>query len=122
MALVVPALETYRYRLPQFPRSKAEAVELLDLGTLLTFRYIDNIKVYKVEHNATADSRNISLSYTTSRQLTEMLKPYPFQRILYSVQYVKIISPESQCFVAQCKVASLNEDVVMDATRFHGLI
>ncbi len=39
MALVVPALETQRYRLEQFPRSKAEALELLDLGTLLTFRY-----------------------------------------------------------------------------------
>ena len=39
VALVVPALETHRYRLEQFPRSKAEAVQLMDLGTLSTFRF-----------------------------------------------------------------------------------
>ncbi len=38
VALVVPAFETQRYRLSEFPRTKAEVVDLLDLGTLLTFR------------------------------------------------------------------------------------
>lgn len=37
-ALVVPAFETQRYRI-NFPRSKAELVNMLDSGTLFTFRY-----------------------------------------------------------------------------------
>ncbi len=46
VALVVPALETHRYRLEQFPRSKAEAVQLMDLGTLSTFRYLFFVYLY----------------------------------------------------------------------------
>jgi len=38
-ALVVPAFETQRYRLDDFPRSKADVIRLLDEGTLFTFRY-----------------------------------------------------------------------------------
>ncbi|XP_013774124.1 LARGE xylosyl- and glucuronyltransferase 1-like [Limulus polyphemus] len=37
-ALVVPAFETQRYRL-SFPKSKAELLSMLDMGTLFTFRY-----------------------------------------------------------------------------------
>ena len=40
LALVVPAFETLRYRLNSFPKTKAEVLNLLDLGTLLTFRYL----------------------------------------------------------------------------------
>ena len=38
-ALVVPAFETQRYRLDEFPRTKADVIRLLDEGTLFTFRY-----------------------------------------------------------------------------------
>lgn len=38
-ALVVPAFETLRYRLT-FPKSKAELLSMLDMGTLYTFRYL----------------------------------------------------------------------------------
>ncbi|XP_015792093.1 LARGE xylosyl- and glucuronyltransferase 1 [Tetranychus urticae] len=37
-ALVVPAFETQRYRI-SFPRTKADLLNMLDLGTLFTFRY-----------------------------------------------------------------------------------
>ncbi|KAM4617649.1 xylosyl- and glucuronyltransferase LARGE2 isoform 1-T4 [Discoglossus pictus] len=37
-ALIVPAFETLRYRL-SFPKSKAELLTMLDMGTLYTFRY-----------------------------------------------------------------------------------
>ncbi|EEC01859.1 conserved hypothetical protein, partial [Ixodes scapularis] len=37
-ALIVPAFETQRYRL-SFPKSKAELLSMLDMGTLFTFRY-----------------------------------------------------------------------------------
>nr|XP_020458298.1 LARGE xylosyl- and glucuronyltransferase 2 [Monopterus albus]XP_020458299.1 LARGE xylosyl- and glucuronyltransferase 2 [Monopterus albus]XP_020458301.1 LARGE xylosyl- and glucuronyltransferase 2 [Monopterus albus]XP_020458302.1 LARGE xylosyl- and glucuronyltransferase 2 [Monopterus albus]XP_020458303.1 LARGE xylosyl- and glucuronyltransferase 2 [Monopterus albus]XP_020458304.1 LARGE xylosyl- and glucuronyltransferase 2 [Monopterus albus]XP_020458305.1 LARGE xylosyl- and glucuronyltransfera len=37
-ALVVPAFETLRYRL-SFPKSKAELLSMLDMGSLYTFRY-----------------------------------------------------------------------------------
>ncbi|XP_023682899.2 xylosyl- and glucuronyltransferase LARGE2s isoform X1 [Paramormyrops kingsleyae] len=37
-ALVVPAFETLRYRL-SFPKSKAELLSMLDMGTLYPFRY-----------------------------------------------------------------------------------
>ncbi|CAG0883631.1 unnamed protein product [Darwinula stevensoni] len=37
-ALIVPAFETQRYRLT-FPKSKAKLLELLDMGTIITFRY-----------------------------------------------------------------------------------
>ncbi|XP_078671272.1 xylosyl- and glucuronyltransferase LARGE1-like isoform X1 [Branchiostoma floridae x Branchiostoma belcheri] len=37
-SLVVPAFETLRYRL-SFPKSKAELLSMLDMGTLYTFRY-----------------------------------------------------------------------------------
>ncbi|XP_077994436.1 xylosyl- and glucuronyltransferase LARGE2s-like [Glandiceps talaboti] len=37
-ALIVPAFETLRYRLT-FPKSKAELLTMLDMGTLYTFRY-----------------------------------------------------------------------------------
>ncbi|GIY24010.1 LARGE xylosyl- and glucuronyltransferase 2 [Caerostris extrusa] len=37
-SLIVPAFETQRYRLT-FPKSKAELLSMLDMGTLFTFRY-----------------------------------------------------------------------------------
>ncbi|XP_005415110.2 PREDICTED: glycosyltransferase-like protein LARGE1, partial [Chinchilla lanigera] len=37
-AMIVPAFETLRYRL-SFPKSKAELLTMLDMGTLFTFRY-----------------------------------------------------------------------------------
>ncbi|XP_074660287.1 xylosyl- and glucuronyltransferase LARGE1-like isoform X2 [Tubulanus polymorphus] len=37
-ALVVPAFETQRYKL-DFPKSKAELISMLDMGTIVTFRY-----------------------------------------------------------------------------------
>ena len=37
-ALVVPAFETQRYRIT-FPRSKADLLRMLDMGSLFTFRY-----------------------------------------------------------------------------------
>ncbi|XP_074853653.1 xylosyl- and glucuronyltransferase LARGE2 isoform X1 [Carettochelys insculpta] len=37
-ALIVPAFETLRYRLA-FPKSKAELLSMLDMGSLYTFRY-----------------------------------------------------------------------------------
>lgn len=36
-ALIIPAFETLRYRL-SFPKSKAELLSMLDMGTLFTFR------------------------------------------------------------------------------------
>lgn len=38
-ALVVPAFETLRYRL-SYPKSKAELLSQLDMGTLFTFRLV----------------------------------------------------------------------------------
>lgn len=38
-ALVVPAFETLRYRL-SYPKSKAELLSQLDMGTLFTFRSV----------------------------------------------------------------------------------
>lgn len=35
---MVPAFETQRYRIT-FPKSKAELLSMLDMGTLFTFRY-----------------------------------------------------------------------------------
>lgn len=43
-ALVVPAFETLRYRL-SFPKSKAELLSMLDMGTLYTFRYLKPLHV-----------------------------------------------------------------------------
>lgn len=37
-ALVVPAFETQRYKI-RFPKTKAELLSMLDMGTLFTFRY-----------------------------------------------------------------------------------
>ena len=52
-ALVVAAFETQRYRLEKFPRTKAETLNLLDVGTLLTFRY----HVWTKGHKATDYAR-----------------------------------------------------------------
>ena len=50
LALVVAAFETQRYRLqPSFPKTKSDAIKLLDVGTLLTFRY----HVWPQGHRAT---------------------------------------------------------------------
>ena len=38
-ALIVPAFETKKYRLDDFPRSKADVIRLLDEGQMYTFRY-----------------------------------------------------------------------------------
>ena len=38
-ALVVAAFQTQRYSLAKFPRTKAETLKLLDIGTLSTFQY-----------------------------------------------------------------------------------
>lgn len=37
--MIVPAFETLRYRL-SFPKSKAELLSMLDMGTLFTFRWV----------------------------------------------------------------------------------
>lgn len=37
-ALVIPAFETQRYKI-NFPKTKADLIEMLDLGKLFTFRY-----------------------------------------------------------------------------------
>lgn len=46
---MVPAFETLRYRLDDFPRTKADIIHLLDEGTLFTFRY----HVWTKGHDAT---------------------------------------------------------------------
>ena len=38
-ALIVPAFETKKYRLDDFPRTKADVIRLLDEGNLITFRF-----------------------------------------------------------------------------------
>ena len=38
-ALIVPAFETKKYRLDDFPRTKADVIRLLDEGNLVTFRF-----------------------------------------------------------------------------------
>lgn len=43
-ALVVPAFETLRYRL-SYPKSKAELLSQLDMGTLFTFRSLTPLHV-----------------------------------------------------------------------------
>lgn len=48
-ALVVPAFETLRYRL-SFPKSKAELLSMLDMGTLYTFRYSRTSTTFKNNH------------------------------------------------------------------------
>ena len=53
VALVVAAFETQRYRLTDFPKTKAETLNLLDVGTLLTFRY----HVWAKGHRATDYSK-----------------------------------------------------------------
>lgn len=47
-ALVVPAFETLRYRLT-FPKSKAELLSMLDMGTLYTFRYLKHFMLLNEE-------------------------------------------------------------------------
>lgn len=42
-ALVVPAFETLRYRL-SYPKSKAELLSQLDMGTLFTFRSVTRMR------------------------------------------------------------------------------
>ena len=63
-ALVVAAFETQRYRLARFPRTKAETLNLLDVGTLLTFRY----HVWTKGHKATdyAKWRTATTPYSVS--------------------------------------------------------
>ena len=68
-ALVVAAFETQRYRLEKFPRTKAETLNLLDVGTLLTFRY----HVWTKGHKATdyARWRTATTPYRVSRVLCD---------------------------------------------------
>lgn len=51
-ALVVPAFETLRYRL-SFPKSKAELLSMLDMGTLYTFRYLNKNKKNNLDSGRT---------------------------------------------------------------------
>ena len=66
-ALVVAAFETQRYRLEKFPRTKAETLNLLDVGTLLTFRY----HVWTKGHKATdyARWRTATTPYRVSKRI-----------------------------------------------------
>lgn len=47
-ALVVPAFETLRYRL-SYPKSKAELLSQLDMGTLFTFRSASHTHTLSVQ-------------------------------------------------------------------------
>lgn len=59
-ALVVPAFETLRYRL-SYPKSKAELLSQLDMGTLFTFR--------SASHTHTVSS---ILKFFTSATVTQL--------------------------------------------------
>ena len=72
------AFETQRYRLEKFPRTKAETLNLLDVGTLLTFRY----HVWTKGHKAT--------DYARWRTATT---PYRVGEIHYQIFYFQYISP-----------------------------
>lgn len=50
-ALVVPAFETLRYRL-SYPKSKAELLSQLDMGTLFTFRSLTPLVLLAVFRKA----------------------------------------------------------------------
>ena len=65
--MVVAAFETQRYRLEKFPRTKAETLNLLDVGTLLTFRY----HVWTKGHKATdyARWRTATTPYRVSKRI-----------------------------------------------------
>ena len=75
-ALVVAAFETQRYRLEKFPRTKAETLNLLDVGTLLTFRY----HVWTKGHKAT--------DYARWRTATT---PYRVSRVLFDNSFIRIM-------------------------------
>ena len=66
-ALVVPAFETLRYRL-SFPKSKAELLSMLDMGTLYTFRYqlgtIRTTQLYAFRDRADRDCTQYTVKYT----------------------------------------------------------
>jgi len=71
-ALVVPAFETQRYKLHQFPTSKAEVVKRLDLGELFTFRYHD----WAPGHEATNFLRWRSSTQPYTVRWKEHFEPY----------------------------------------------
>ena len=73
LALVVAAFETQRYRLPAFPKTKADAVKLLDEGTLLTFRY----HVWPQGHRATNFAR-----WKTSTTVPYQVGSSPFEVLI----------------------------------------
>ena len=74
--MVVAAFETQRYRLEKFPRTKAETLNLLDVGTLLTFRY----HVWTKGHKAT--------DYARWRTATT---PYRVSRILCDNSFIRLM-------------------------------
>ena len=71
-ALVVPAFESQRYKLPSFPGSKAEVVKRLDLGELFTFRYHD----WPAGHEATNFGRWRSSTQPYPVKWQDNFEPY----------------------------------------------
>ena len=72
-ALVVPAFETLRYRL-SFPKSKAELLSMLDMGTLYTFRYASSSLVRLSGSRCPSSSLvNMNVSAVIDRSPTMML-------------------------------------------------
>lgn len=72
-ALVVPAFETLRYRL-SYPKSKAELLSQLDMGTLFTFRLDMFVPVCRrryVNQKRIVDSQIRSVSGLRGREQSE---------------------------------------------------
>ncbi|XP_040569954.1 xylosyl- and glucuronyltransferase LARGE2s isoform X1 [Lepeophtheirus salmonis] len=71
-AYVIPAFETQRYRLPKFPKNKAQVIDLLDEGTLLTFRY----HIWMKGHSATDYGKWRTATSPYKIQWAEDFEPY----------------------------------------------
>eukprot|EP00096_Caligus_rogercresseyi_P012646 TRINITY_DN5364_c0_g1_i1.p1 TRINITY_DN5364_c0_g1~~TRINITY_DN5364_c0_g1_i1.p1 ORF type:complete len:743 (+),score=142.12 TRINITY_DN5364_c0_g1_i1:258-2231(+) len=71
-AYVIPAFETQRYRLPKFPKNKAQVLNLLDEGTLLTFRY----HIWMKGHSATDFGKWRTATSPYKIQWAEDFEPY----------------------------------------------
>lgn len=75
-ALIVPAFETQRYRLDEFPRTKSDVIHLLDEGTLFTFRY----HVWTQGHKATNFAKWRSATTPYKVQWEPDFEPYVVMR------------------------------------------
>ncbi|EMP33166.1 Glycosyltransferase-like protein LARGE1 [Chelonia mydas] len=119
-ALIVPAFETLRYRL-SFPKSKAELLSMLDMGTLFTFRaWIETTNSFPEDIKWPTDGKIVSVpEYERDKEYEFIVLPNAYMIHMPHAPSFDITKFRSNKQYRVC-LKTLKEEFQQDMSRRYG--